>query len=120
MAEMQKKRHWANEEKRSICFQTTAAHASVVQVARRHAISANLIFKWLKDERYASEPDAETEESEPVFLAVEAETASKPVRALAVTLAGRIEIELPYRCRMSAEVGFDVDVLAQYLKRLSS
>jgi len=51
MAVKQKKRRWSDEEKRSICFQTTAAGVSVAQVARRYAMNANLIFKWLRDER---------------------------------------------------------------------
>jgi transposase len=40
---------WRREEKRSICFQTTAAGVSVAQVARRYAMNANMIFKWLRD-----------------------------------------------------------------------
>ena len=45
MAVKQKKRRWPDDEKRSICFQTTAAGVSVAQVARRYAMNANLIFK---------------------------------------------------------------------------
>ena len=52
------KRLWTNEEKRSICFQTAAPNISVAQVARRYAMNANLIFKWLRDPRFAPEPDA--------------------------------------------------------------
>ena len=58
MAVKQKRRRWSNEEKRSICFPTMAAGVSVAQVARRYAMNANLIFKWLKDERYAPDADA--------------------------------------------------------------
>lgn len=116
----QKKRRWSDEEKRSICFQTAAAGVSVAQVARRYALNANLIFKWLRDERYAPEPDATVEEVEPVFLPVEVEAVATPVPALAAIPGGRIEIELPDGCRISAEGGFDVDVLAQLLKGLAS
>ena len=42
-------RRWSAEEKRSICRETRAPGVSVAQVARRHALNANLIFKWLKD-----------------------------------------------------------------------
>jgi transposase len=48
----QKKRFWADEEKRSICAQASAPGVSVAQVARRYAMNANLIFKWLKDPRF--------------------------------------------------------------------
>jgi transposase len=61
-------RCWNAEEKRSICQQTRAPGVSVAQVARRHALNANLIFKWLKDPRFA--PVAAAEE-EPAFLPVE-------------------------------------------------
>lgn len=44
MAVKQKKRRWPDDEKRSICFQTTAQGVSVAQVARRYAMNANLIF----------------------------------------------------------------------------
>ncbi|MCF6315422.1 MAG: hypothetical protein L3J30_03855 [Marinosulfonomonas sp.] len=37
-----------------------------------------LIFKWLRDERYAPEPDATAKEAEPVFLPVEIEAANSP------------------------------------------
>src|SRR4051812_50193282 len=45
-------RRWSAEEKRSICRETRAPGVSVAQVARRHALNANLIFKWLKDRRF--------------------------------------------------------------------
>lgn len=49
----QKKRFWADEEKRSICAQALAPGVSVAQVARRYSMNANLIFKWLKDPRFS-------------------------------------------------------------------
>jgi transposase len=49
------KRLWTDEEKRSICLQTRAPGVSVAQVARRYAMNANLIFKWLRDPRYTPE-----------------------------------------------------------------
>ncbi len=120
MAGKQKKRRWPDEEKRSICFQTTAPGVSVAQVARRYAMNANLIFKWLKDERYAPDADAMPEEPEPVFLPVEVEVATSPVLALATAPAGRIEIELSSGHRITAEGGFDADMLVRLLKGLSS
>ena len=116
----QKKRRWPDDEKRSICFQTTAAGVSVAQVARRYAMNANLIFKWLRDERYAPSVDVVPEADGPIFLPVEVEDASSPVPALHPVPAGRIEIELPDGCRITAEGNFDVDVLARLLKGLSS
>ena len=49
------RRLWSDEEKRSICFQTAAPGVSVAQVARRYAMNANMVFKWLRDPCYAPE-----------------------------------------------------------------
>ena len=57
------KRLWTDEEKRSICFQTVAPGVSVAQVARRYAMNANMVFKWLHDPRYAPEADSLIEAS---------------------------------------------------------
>ena len=66
------KRLWTDEEKRSICFQTTAPGVSVAQVARRYAVNANLIFKWLRDPRYAPDPTSVAPPAEEArFLPVE-------------------------------------------------
>ena len=64
-----KKRFWADEEKREICAQATTPGMSVAQVARRYAVNANLIFKWLKDPRFA--PVSEEPVDDAVFLPVE-------------------------------------------------
>lgn len=53
-------------------MQTVAPGVSVAQVARRYAVNANLIFKWLRDPRYA--PNAASAASTPEgsrFLPVE-------------------------------------------------
>lgn len=74
-----KKRFWADDEKREICAQATTPGMSVAQVARRCAVNANLIFKWLKDPRFASEADAP--EQEMTFLPVEIEADAAHERA---------------------------------------
>ena len=56
-----KKRFWSDEEKVSICAQTRAPGVSVAQVARRYAMNANLIHKWLRDPRFS--PDEEVTEA---------------------------------------------------------
>ncbi len=74
-----KKRFWSDEEKVSICAQTRAPGVSVAQAARRYAMNANLIHKWLRDPRFA--PDnvdvaAETEVAK--FLPIEIEGMASP------------------------------------------
>ena len=118
MAVKQKKRRWSDDEKRSICLQTMTRGVSVVQVARRYALNANLIFKWLRDARYAPAVDVVPEADGPVFLPVEFEAPASLDPASAST--GRIEIELSSGHRITAEGAFDVDVLARLLKGLAS
>ena len=65
------RRLWTDEEKRSICLQTTAPGVSVAQVALRYTVNANLIFKWLRDPKYRPKPGAGSEEAVLRFLPVE-------------------------------------------------
>jgi len=79
-----------------------------------------LIFKWLKDPRFASE----AVEAEAVFLPVEIEqpcVVPEPISAPPPSRqGGRIEIELAGGHRISVEGGFDPEVLARLLKGLLS
>ena len=122
MAGRRKKRFWSDDVKRSICLQARAPGISVAQVARRYAMNANLIFKWLKDPRFALE--VVEKEAEPAFLPVEISPAvshREPIGPSGLApCGGRIEIELAGGHRISAEGGFDPDVLARLLKELMS
>jgi len=105
-----KKRVWSDDEKRTICAQTLTPGVSVAQVARRYSMNANLIFKWLKDPRFApAEGGSSPEESialEGVFLPVEIETPAleRPIAPAPMTdmaadpgpavLAQRVDIAL--------------------------
>ena len=93
------KRLWTDEEKLSIGLQTTAQEVSVAQVARRYALNANMIFKWLRDAHYAP-GSAQGALDAPVFLPVEIvnPTRSEVARAILpdITLPGcLLEIEMP-------------------------
>ena len=94
----QKKRFWADEEKRSVCAQALAPGVSVAQVARRYAMNANLIFKWLKDPRFS--PAAGTTRSDleggSAFLPVEVSgsTVDRRIDDGAVGTAGSISVPL--------------------------
>lgn len=96
-----KKRLWADEEKREICAQATTPGMSVAQVARRYAVNANLIFKWLKDPRFA--PIVEEPVDDAVFLPVEIDgdvvhegiSPNGPLRSPSAPLsASRVDITL--------------------------
>jgi len=115
------KRLWTVEEKRSICLQTTAAGVSVAQVARRYALNANLIFKWLRDPRFAPDPDAIPTEGS-LFLPVEVE---RPVGEDAAAWGAArdpgctIEIDLAGGHRMRINGRYDPEALARLIRGLS-
>ena len=112
-------RRWNAEEKRSICQQTRAPGVSVAQVARRHALNANLIFKWLKDPRFA--PAAAIEE-EPVFLPVEVrddDAPTVPIASPAGDHHGRVQIVLATGHRMTVEGPFDENAVGRLLSILA-
>ena len=111
-------RRWSAEEKRSICRETRAPGVSVAQVARRHALNANLIFKWLKDRRFAP---ADAVEAAPVFLPVEIHGADVPAARMASPAHGAHGrgIVLATAHRLIVEGPFDADALAKLLSVLA-
>lgn len=42
------RRRWSRDEKRAIIEEALVPGASVAEVARRHGVNANLLFKWLR------------------------------------------------------------------------
>ena len=74
-----KKRFWSDDEKREICGQARVAGASVAQVARRYAMNANLIHKWMRDPRFAAVAEDPDEGIEGSFLPVEIADRGAPV-----------------------------------------
>lgn len=114
------KRLWADEEKRSICFQTAAPGVSVAQVARRYAVNANLIFKWLRDPRYAPDPAALASAAmEPRFLPVEIVAEAKATVAMPAA-TNHIEIELAGGHRMRISGSYDPEALARLIRGLTA
>jgi transposase len=115
----QTKRLWTDEEKRSICFQTTAPGVSVAQVARRYAVNANLIFKWLRDPRYAPDPTlASTVLEAPRFLPVEIVAETKAPMAVPAA-DNHIEIDLAGGHRMRISGSYDPEALARLIRGLT-
>jgi transposase len=121
------KRLWTDEEKRSICFQTTATGVSVAQVARRYVMNANMIFKWLRDPRYAPDPDAVEEEAvdeTPCFLPVEivgrSQTKDSVPTADAMPAQNAIDIDIAGGYRLRIIGGYDPEALARLIRGLSA
>ena len=114
------KRLWTDDEKRSICFQTAAPGVSVAQVARRYAVNANLIFKWLRDPRYVPDPALVAPPAEEVrFLPVEI-VAKEHAPAAAPVAENRIEIELAGGHRMRISGSYDPEALVRLIRGLSA
>ena len=117
------KRLWTDEEKRSICVQTTAPEVSVAQVARRYALNANMIFKWLRDARYAP-GSAQGAVDAPVFLPVEIVNparaeAARPILPSNVLPDCLLEIELAGGHRLRVSGSYDPEGLARLIRGLS-
>ena len=117
------KRLWTDEEKRSICLQTTAPDVSVAQVARRYALNANMIFKWLRDARYAP-GSAHSAVVAPVFLPVEIvnpirSEAARPVLSNNVLPGCLLEVELAGGHRLRVAGSYDPETLARLIRGLS-
>jgi transposase len=127
LARKRVRRTWSDDEKRSICLQTLAPGVSAALVARRYAMNANLIFKWLKDRRFQP---ADLEIEEVAFLPVEISTEfeavlptvpqSMPERDSYSRSDPRIEIATADGHRLTVEGDFDGDALARLLKGLVS
>ena len=110
------RRLWTDEEKRSICLQTTGLGVSVSQVALRYTVNANLIFKWLRDPKYR--PGAGAEDTGLRFLPVEVVRQAPVTRPIPV-VDHRIEIDLAGGPRMRISGGYDPEALARLIRGLS-
>lgn len=113
------RRLWTDEEKRSICLQTTAPGVSVAQVALRYTVNANLIFKWLRDPKYRPAPGTGSEEAGLRFLPVEIVAEARPAAAVPFA-ANCIEIELAGGHRMRISGGYDPEALARLIRGLTA
>jgi len=117
------KRLWTDEEKRSICVQTTAPDVSVAQVARRYALNANMIFKWLRDARYAP-GSAQGAVDTPIFLPIEIVNPSRseavrPVLPNSVLPDCLLVIEIAGGYRLRVRGAYDPEALARLIRGLS-
>lgn len=120
------KRLWTDEEKRSICFQARAPGISVAQVARRYAMNANMVFKWLRDPRYTAEAGTVVDESASdaaCFLPVEIIDATRSddtASAVDPTPSrGTIEIDIAGGHRLRILGAYDPEVLTRLIRGLS-
>jgi transposase len=82
-------------------------------------VNANLIFKWLRDPRYAPDPATmPSAAAEPRFLPVEI-VAEAQAPAAAPAAANHIEIDLAGGHRMRISGSYDLEALARLIRGLS-
>ena len=112
------RRLWSDEEKRSICLQTTAPDVSVAQVARRYAMNANLIFAWLRDARFAPR-EAQAAADAACFLPVEIVAQVHRDDERRTNSDGQIEVELAGGHRLRISGSYDPEALARLIRGLS-
>lgn len=121
----QKKRFWSDEEKVSICAQTCAPGVSVAQVARRYAMNTNLIHKWLRDPKFAPDPEIVEEHvaETPCFLPVEIvdqpQTTDTALTTDAQSAQGAIEIDIAGGHQLRIVGSYDPEALARFIRGLS-
>ena len=112
------RRLWSDDEKRSICLQTSAPDVSVAQVARRYAMNANLIFAWLRDVRFSSgEPQSAADA--PCFLPVGIVAQVHRNDEQRPHTDGFIEVELAGGHRLRISGSYDPAALARLIRGLS-
>ncbi len=111
-----KRRHWSDDEKRDIVAQTRVPGVSVSRVARRFDVNANLVFKWLRDPRFAV---AEDDVPEATFLPVEivSEQSAPPIEPPVAD--GKIEITLSSGHRLSITGAFDPNAVSRLVRGMS-
>ncbi len=100
-----------------ICAQTRFPDVSVSQVARRYDVNANLVYKWLRDPRFAG-----TAAEDPAASFLPIEVVAEPPRPVPDVAAseGKIEITLSNGHRVSISGAFDPDTPSRLLRGLSS
>jgi transposase len=118
---VQRRRRWSQDDKARIVEETLAPGAKVSEVARRHGISASLVFTWRREARVRTE----TTPIRPQFAAVRiAEAQPEPAPSVPANSVGRpastnrgglIEISLGGGRRVRVDANVDAAALARVL-----
>jgi len=117
---VERRRRWSREDKARIVEDTLAPGAKVSEVARRHGISASLVFTWRRQSRANQEPAPVV----PRFAAVRIADASTEAGNLTTSeqprpgpggRSGLIEIHLGGGRRVRVDASVDAAALARVL-----
>ncbi len=115
----QARRHWSEDEKRSLVAETFVEGQTVNAVARRHNISRSMLFGWRKQYREALKCAAHSTRAigfTPVTIAG-AEQSVPPPAALPVPTP-LIELEFASGARLRISGSADPDLVAAVMKVL--
>jgi len=112
-----RRRRRSEEERRRIVAESFEPGASVSVVARRHDVNTNLLFTWRR--RYGTEVQGAGGSAMFVPAVIANDTPPQaPAPAVAASIAGRMEIELPGGCRLIAGNDVDTAVLGRVIRAL--
>jgi transposase len=116
---VERRRRWSSEDKARIIGETLAPGAKVSEVARRHGISASLVFTWRRQSRANHVPGAVVRRFAAMRLAeasteAAASTTSEQPRASGGR-NGLIEISLGGGRRVRVDASVDAAALARVL-----
>lgn len=102
------RRRWSVAEKRAVVAETETA--SVSSVARRHGVSASLVFRWRRELRGKPSPIPQAS-----FVPVLLSQAADPPASAAKPGSGVIEIVLPRGIRLRVDGSVDAEALKRVL-----
>jgi transposase len=114
-----RRRRRSEEERRRIVAESFEPGASVSVVARRHDANTNLLFTWRR--RYGTDGQGSDGSARfvPAVIATNAMAQGPaPAQVVGVSIAGRMEIELPGGCRLIAGNDVDTAVLGRVIRAL--
>lgn len=120
MAGKRIRRFWDDAEKLKIVAQTRVPGVSVAQVARRYDVNANLVFKWLRDPRFSSAPEAVADFLPVTITPDPAALKVTPRPQLPAPAEVRVEITTPGGCKVRIEGGLDVAHLCALVQGLEA
>ena len=116
---VERRRRWSREDKARIIEETLAPGAKVSEVARRHGISASLVFTWRRQSRANHVPAAVVPRFAAVRIAelsTEAATSTTSEQPRATGgRSGLIEISLGGGRRVRVDASVDAAALARVL-----
>jgi transposase len=107
------RRRWEAEEKRAIVAETFLPGNSVNSVARRHQISAGMLFNWRK--RFRNDPHWSAEPSEPRLIPVVVAPEQTTAAMRSAIASEKIEIDVAGKYRIRVSGHFEEQALRRVL-----